>query len=160
MSRPPLILWQDHVCGLAYARLHPFDGAKHQTRLLAFAIALSHTCKGMTGRDCWVPPSLLERVSRRTAYRYLSVLVDAGLIVQTSPAAPGQAARYRLEVPGDAGQDHARNWHASAVRQLARVRAQRPRQLDRAARTTRASCTLESVTGGRPPRALALVSAA
>lgn len=160
MTRPPLIQWQDHVCGLAYARQHPFDGAKHQTRLLAFAIALSHTCKGMTGRDCWVPPSLLARVPRRTAARYLAVLIDAGLIEQTAAAAPGRAARYRLSLPDNVGHDHAHNWHTSTVHQLAHVRAQRPRRVDGAARTTCASSTLRTAHGGQSSRALALASAA
>lgn len=159
--RPPLIMWQDHVCGLAYAGRHPFDGTKHQTRLLAFSIAFSSTCKGMTGRDCWVPPSLLERVPRRTASRYLSVLRDAGLVELRAAAAPGQAARYDLVVPDNAGQHPARNWRTSAVHQLANVRAQDESAAGAVARTTLASSTLRSATGGQcPPRALYLVSAA
>lgn len=159
-ARPPLIVWQDHVCGLAYAHQHPFDGGKHQTRLLAFAIAFSWSCERMTGRGCWVPPSLLERVPRRTVSRYLRVLRDAGLIRQVAAAAPGKSARYDLVVPGDAGHDSAWKWRTTAVHQLASVRAQPESRADVVARTTLASCTLRSVTGGPSSRALALRSAA
>lgn len=158
--RPPLILWQDHVCGLAYAGRHPFDGAKHQTRLLAFSIAFASTCKGMTGRDCWLPPSLLERVPQRTATRYLSVLRDAGLVEQTAAAAPGRAARYRLVVPDNAGQNPARNWRASAVHQLASVRAQGENGRDAVARTTLASSEHRRGCGGQSSPAHALRIAA
>lgn len=150
-ARPVLIAWQDHVADLAYRRLTPFDHPKHRDRLQAFCTTFSHTGKGMTGRDCWLPPSLLKRFSRRTAYRYLKALVDYGLVQQTQAAARGHSARYQLVVPDNACQFHEENWHAKTTRQLAHVRAQQASGNVASLSTTRAKSALESVTGRRPP---------
>ncbi|MGE3813491.1 MAG: hypothetical protein AB7I24_18275, partial [Candidatus Nanopelagicales bacterium] len=104
-----------------------------------------------TGRDCWLSPVVLEMTPRRTASRYLAVLVGAGLVFQTQRPArgrlgkPGRSARYALTLPGNVGHDSEGDWPAFPVHELAHVVRGPWQQNGDGPRTTQASTTHERV---------------